>query len=228
MKEKILNKLLELLSECNTVIDLTVERETNLSANVNDDGTGYAKFNALRISTLSFLEQIVGKESSYYKSFYSSTLYHSSQHLRQGYELLSALKKDVEQGWLKDFKGLISAEIFSDFLDMAEHLLDETYKDAAAVILGSILEENLRTLCDEHKIPTSTTDLKTSKLRYLKAEAMNVELYKAGVYNSLNQKSVTAWLDLRNKAAHGNYSEYDLNQVKNLLENVRDFVTKYS
>ena len=228
MKEKILNKLLELLVDCNTVTDLTIERQKSHNAYVDDGGTVYAKFLAFRTSTLSFLEQIVGRENIYYKKFDNATIYHGSHNLIQGFELLSALKKDVEQGWLKDLKGLISAEIFSDFLDMAEHLLDEKYKDPAAVIIGSILEENLRTLCNENKIPTSTPDPKTSKLKYLKAESMNVELCKAGIYNTLVQKSVTAWLDLRNNAAHGQYEAYDLNQVKNLLQNVRDFAVKHS
>ena len=228
MKEKILSKLLELLAECNTLIDRTVEREKSHVAYVNDGGTGYAKFNAFRTSALYFLEQIVGRENIYYKKFDRSTIYHGSHNLIEGFELLSSLKNDVEQGWLKDLRGLISAEIFSDFLEMAEHLLDEDYKDPAAVIIGSILEENLRTLCHANKISTSTPDLKTGKLKYLKAESMNVELCKAGIYNTLVQKSVTAWLDLRNKAAHGDYPEYDITQVKNLLQNVRDFAVKYS
>ncbi len=34
---------------------------------------------------------------------------------------------------------------------------------------------------------------------------MNTELYKAGVYGKLDNKNVTAWLDLQNKAAHAQY-----------------------
>ena len=35
----------------------------------------------------------------------------------------------------------------------------------------------------------------------------------ADVYNKLDQKSVTSWLDLKNKAAHEKYSEYTKDQV---------------
>jgi hypothetical protein len=42
----------------------------------------------------------------------------------------------------------------------------------------------------------------------------------------LQQKSVTAWLDLRNKAAHGRHSEYDAAQVSALIRDVRDFMTR--
>lgn len=51
--------------------------------------------------------------------------------------------------------------------------------------------------------------------------------YKWKVKNiKLEQKSVTAWLDLRNKAAHGEYSEYNENQVKQLIIGVRDFIVR--
>ena len=110
---------------------------------------------------------------------------------------------------------------------MAEHLLEENYKDPAAVIIGSVLEENLRELCNRNNIAITTTDPKTGKVKPNKAETMNVDLCKNGVYNILVQKSVTAWLDLRNNAAHGKYGEYDLTQVKNLLQSVRDFIIKY-
>lgn len=49
---------------------------------------------------------------------------------------------------------IIAAEIFSDFLEMAEHLLEQGYKDPAAVMIGSVVEENLRKFCVANKIDT--------------------------------------------------------------------------
>jgi hypothetical protein len=43
------------------------------------------------------------------------------------------------------------------------------------------------------------------------------------VYGKLDQKNVTAWLDLRNKAARSHYSEHTHEQVALLLGGVRDF-----
>ena len=37
---------------------------------------------------------------------------------------------------------------------------------------------------------------------------------------------VTAWLDLRNKAAHGHYLEYTKEQVELMLQSVRDFTAR--
>jgi len=55
---------------------------------------------------------------------------------------------------------------------------------------------------------------------------LNADLATSGVYGKLDQKNVTAWLDLRNKAAHGHYNEYTKEQVALLLNAVRDFVTR--
>ena len=102
-------------------------------------------------------------------------------------------------------------EVFADFIEMAEHLLDERYKDPAAVIIGSVLEEHLRQLCLSAGIRTE--DVSATKVVPYKADRLNADLAKAGKYSKLDQKQVTAWLDLRNRAAHGKYAEYALEQV---------------
>lgn len=56
---------------------------------------------------------------------------------------------------------------------------------------------------------------------------MNDDLAKASVYGKLEQKSVTAWLDLRNKSAHGHFSEYDKKHVEIYLQGIRDFLDRY-
>jgi hypothetical protein len=55
---------------------------------------------------------------------------------------------------------------------------------------------------------------------------MNADLRKTGVYNDLQQKSVTAWMGLRNKAAHGEYGAYDERDVEALINGVRDFIVE--
>lgn len=55
---------------------------------------------------------------------------------------------------------------------------------------------------------------------------MNSDLAKADIYSKLDQKNITAWLDLRNKAAHGQYDQYDDAQVKLLIDNIRNFIIR--
>jgi len=105
---------------------------------------------------------------------------------------------------------------------MGEHLLKEGYKDAAAVIVGSVLEDTLRKLCDSNGITTTN-----SKGNPLTIDPLNSELAKAVVYNKLVQKQITSWADLRNNAAHGHFDKYDDKQVKMMLLFVQSFCTDY-
>jgi hypothetical protein len=134
---------------------------------------------------------------------------------------LRALRADYAAGHLLRVEQLVQADLFADFLEMAEHLLDQGYKDPAAVLVGGVLEEQLRQLCVQNGIAAATGG------RPKKADAINSELAAAAVYNKLDQKSVTAWLDLRNKAAHGQYTEYTSEQVRTLLQGVRDFSARH-
>jgi hypothetical protein len=138
---------------------------------------------------------------------------------------LKALRNDIKSGYLVSVQELIHADIFSDFLEMAEHLLNEGYKDPAAVLVGGVLEEHLRKLCNKNNVSTEITT-SSGDLRPKKADRMNADLAKASVYSKLDQKNVTAWLDLRNKAAHGQYSSYAKEQVALFITGIRDFITR--
>jgi len=135
--------------------------------------------------------------------------------------ILRALRADVEAGYTQTLEELVHADLFSDFLEMAEELQRGGYKDAAAVIVGSTLEEHLRKLASKNGVAIEKADGAPKK-----ADSMNTELLAAGAYNKLEQKSVTAWLDLRNSAAHGKYDDYNHRQVAALIQGVRDFMVR--
>ncbi len=134
---------------------------------------------------------------------------------------VSAIRDAVKEGLLLQVEDLVRADLFADFLEMAEYLLREGYKDPAAVIIGGVLEEHLRKLCDKNAIAPADVDGKPKK-----ASLLNDDLAKAKAYEKLEQKNVTAWLDLRNKAAHGRYSEYEASHVDDMLRSVRNFLTR--
>lgn len=133
-----------------------------------------------------------------------------------------ALREDIASGYLTTFAELIRADVFADFLEMADELSTKGFKDPAAVVAGSVLEEHLRKLAQRNDIAFEDDEGKP-----LKAERINAELARAEVYNKLAQKDVTAWLALRNKAAHGDYEEYDHKQVAALITSVRDFLVRH-
>ena len=117
----------------------------------------------------------------------ANSSYRAARRLPQVVGALKALRRDYDEGYLVRVQGLIRAEVFADFLEMAQHLLEQGYKDPAAVLAGGVFEGHLRALCAAHEIPSVGGKPK-------KADTMNGELGGAEVYNKLVQKNVTAWL----------------------------------
>lgn len=183
-------------------------------------------FSEFRTASLSFLRNVFGEGHPFYKDFHNKVKDCDPYMAEIGRGILNAAKKEIDGGWLVTVKGLVSAEIFSDFLEMVEHLLQEGYKDPAAVMAGSVLEEHLRQLCNREGVPFE--DEKSDKVSPKKADRLNNDLASAGVYNKLDQKSVTSWLDLRNKAAHGKYTEYTKEQVELMYQGVANFISRTS
>jgi len=132
--------------------------------------------------------------------------------------VIKAVQHEFARGLLNDVRRLLQADIFADFLQMAEYLLQEGYKDPAAVVIGSVLEDALRKLAQAHGIATSS-----SSGKILTLEPLNQELGRAGIYDRLVQKQVTSWGELRNRAAHGQYDSYDEQQVQMMLLFVQKF-----
>jgi len=132
--------------------------------------------------------------------------------------VLDALRISYESGYLTTVSELIHADVFTDFIEMADYLLTEGYKDPAAVIIGSVLEEHLRQLAQKNGVDVNIGS------RPKKADQLNADLFTQSVFSKLDQKAVTSWLDLRNKAAHGKYNEYSKDQVAIQLQGIRDFI----
>jgi len=183
-------------------------------------------FQEFRAAGLSFFKNSFGEQHPFYKEFNNNVNDSYTSKSREGRGILKAAKQEIDGGWIFTVKGIVSAEIFSDFLEMAEHLLNESYKDAAAVMVGSVLEEHLRQLCLKNSIPIDR--VKNGKPIPKKADLLNSELASASIYNKLDQKSITSWLDLRNKAAHGKYSEYSKEQVEFMHQGVMNFMMRIS
>ncbi|MFE1887230.1 hypothetical protein [Streptomyces microflavus] len=132
-----------------------------------------------------------------------------------------ALQEDLKAGWTATVVELVHADTYSDYLEMADALLAKGYKDPAAVITGTSLEVHVRALCVKSGVTTAVGG------KPKKANTMNADLKKAGVYDGLQEKKITAWMDLRNKAAHGDYSAYDKGEVGQFIEGVRTFLMKF-
>lgn len=182
-------------------------------------------FGEFRSASLSYLRKVFGEDHPYYREFNEKLITAQKATTNWGIGIIKAAKAEIESGWLVSLKEIVSAEVFSDFLEMADYLLTEGYKDSSAVMIGSVLEKHLRELSTKNGLETTKRD-NSGKVFHLKADLLNAELAKKGVYSKLDQKNVTAWLDLRNKAAHGNYNQYNAEQVKTMCLAVGEFVAR--
>ena len=199
-------------------------RKTRSTDSIGIESVDYAQLRGLRTAALSFIKRIYGDSHPYYIEFRDGVSREYFQSVELAQVILRNIKKELKGGWIFSTKGLVSAEIFSNFFEMANHLLNEGYKDAAAVMIGCVLEEHLRQLCYKEGIPTTIS--KGGKKSFKKANTLNDELAGKDVYNKLDHKNVLAWLDLRNNAAHGNYTEYTKVQVELMLSSVSDFISR--
>lgn len=183
-----------------------------------------AAMTGFRSACLSFIERIYGREHSHFEQFSHKTDNHYYSDSERAIAIIEAIRSELEGGWLFNIKNLVAAGLFSDFLDQADHLLFQGYKDAAAVMVGAVLEEHLRQLCVARAIDVS--DLKDGKSVPRKADRLNADLAKSSAYSAIDAKQVTAWLAIRNSAAHGNYSAYTQDQVRNLASGVVEFMAR--
>jgi hypothetical protein len=126
-----------------------------------------------------------------------------------------AAQEDFDGGHLLSVWSLVQAEVFDSELEQSSELLRAGYNVAAAVVAGVVLETSLRELCSRNSLPPG------------KLDKMNADLAKAGVYNLLLQKRITAMAQIRNSAAHGDVASFNPGDVDGLIKDVHRFVTDY-
>ena len=203
------------------------EYDSFISKSQYDDGSDViSKTEIMKLNTrcITVVERASGFNSTYSEQVrrISEESIYTHTNVVKEIGVVKALLFDIKNGHIKTIEEEIHGDVFSDYLEMASHLVSQGYKDAAAVMAGSTLEVHLRKLCDKNDIDTLKGDGKPKK-----ADSLNAELAKAGVYTKLDQKNVTAWLGLRNHAAHGDYDKYDEGQVRLLIDGVRGFITRH-
>lgn len=183
-----------------------------------------APMTGLRSACLSFIDRTYGHGHPHAEQFVKNTGGHFRSDCEAALSILYAIREEIAGGWLFSIKALVTAEVFSDFISMAEHLLETGYKDPAAIMIGSVLEEHLRQLCISRKVDVE--EARDGKMVPKKADRLNADLAKISAYTKLDQKLVTAWLDLRNNAAHGKCELYTMEQVRNMNAGVVEFMAR--
>jgi hypothetical protein len=172
-----------------------------------------------RVKARSLLVNACGEASQHFKAFAEAeetSMYTTNlQILARVRAVFLAAKEDYEGGYLSSVRNLVQAEVFESELEQASELLAAGFVAPAAVVAGVVLETALRNLCSLHSLAPASL------------ERMNADLTKAGAYNSLVQKRITALAAIRNSAAHGKTSEYTAADVKAMVPDVERLVGQF-
>lgn len=181
------------------------------------DYVSIADVKAWGTSVLSLFRQAFGEEGTHTQQFKAAFAnageFHSLYEI--AYAVFMAAKEDFEGGYIFNLRGLVKAEVLSDALDQAKELLDAGYKDPACVLVVVSLEIAIKEIAARNSIP------------HAKLDKMNTDLYKAGIYNIAKQKQITAWADLRNKGAHGEWSAYSTPDILDMHAGVERFIADH-
>jgi hypothetical protein len=133
--------------------------------------------------------------------------------------LLCSCKELLHTGFLARSRVLATADAMNDVLEQAEELLGNDYRDAACVLTGGALETTFNKMLEQGGYEG---DLKKVMLKQ-----KNDMLLKRDKYDKVTHGQVSAWAELRNDAAHGNYQVVRKEQVADFLKFTRDFIMRW-
>jgi len=211
-KKKIIIRIDQLIEKANKVIETY---KPNPDGFLGFDTLNHDIFNEWKVSVENLLIKISGDKSPYYQNFINKVKNAKENHVNTGVGILRGLKEDIEQDFLLSIQELVKAEVFTDFLEIAEHLLDNNYKDPAASLIGAVLENGLKDITTKNIVKIKKRD---------GIDDINQKLAKAGIYSELVQKQVDVWRTIRNSAEHGKFTDYNINDVKNMKAGVENFL----
>jgi hypothetical protein len=177
----------------------------------------YSGLSGLRAQALAAIAAIVGDGHDYYREFSNQIAIDYASSARAAAAILSGLKDDLEHGYLGRQSDLIAAEVFSDFLDMAGHLVEGGYYHPAASLIGAVLEDGLRRIANRDGVPVAPRD---------DLNALSSKLRQKGTFTPLVAKQVTLWAEIRNHADHGEFDSISPENVAEMYRGVVAFLTQ--
>lgn len=138
--------------------------------------------------------------------------------------VLNGIGEDFDRNLLATSVAEIEYKISCDYLDEAKALLgsqgvSDSNITTAAVLTGIALERRLRRLWVETNPSGPREPDKTKPLG-----ALIDELKRANSITETKAKQLRAWAGIRNQAAHGEGAQFGLNDLKHIIDGVKDFL----
>ena len=235
---QIRKRFTDLLKESEELTSVMMQSEQDLKERGRANGIIHAydmevkeaEFYSLRTRFLSLLEFLPLKESRVARITEEVVaLKNTVPRAKRLTGIIHGLKDDYEAGMLGDLARIIETNVVSDYLGQAQQLLGEGIVGnfdyvPAAVLAGAVLEDAMRRLCQRQTPPIDINrpngDPKTLST-YID------DLKKANVYNEAKAKQLRAVVATRNHAAHGEFGEFNRQDVEQMLLIVQNFLADY-
>jgi hypothetical protein len=131
--------------------------------------------------------------------------------------VIKAAREEYVRGFAIEYHLSVSAAIFGDLLSQAEYLLDKNYLQAAAVIAGAALEEGLKSRARSTGIEIGPKDTLFPVIYKLK---------DTSVLNDFESKKLEGVGHIRNEAAHGGEFSYKSEDVRSMVNQVRETLSR--
>ena len=128
--------------------------------------------------------------------------------------ILVNLIKDGRTGLLTSVANHARAEVLDDFLDHAKLYIKDGHKNQAGVIAGVVFEDTLRRVCRRQNISE-----KGKKL-----DDLISQLARFGVLSATKAKRARAAADVRTRATHAQWDEFDAKDVKTTVEFTEELI----
>jgi len=139
-----------------------------------------------------------------------------------------------DSGGLTSPRLTIAHELEGDLLEIAQQQVQraEAASDAqnrtvhlgiAAFLTGAALEDGLRRLCDVHGLAYDVQRTSLSKLQVVLYQPSS----SVAVITASDNKQITSWGDVRNKADHGKLFELTHSEVLAMVIGVRGFLDRH-
>jgi len=207
--EDLVKRVDELIEMANKVLATKERKDYGWEVN-------YSLFHAFRSAGLSFLERVFGAKHAYYKEFdavLSSTYIVCTE---AGKQILEAAKDEISGQWLFTVRGLVSAEIFGDFVALGKQTLDEN-KNVAAVLVCAALEDALKRVAMQRGLDVEDKDM---------PEVINA-LKANGVIKGSQAPIAKGYAKLRNKAFHAEWDKIDKPEVSSAIGFTEQFLLEH-
>lgn len=176
----------------------------------------FARLRAWETACLHLVNLTFGDESVYYERLddaFDESVESIVDRANTGVAILESAKEEIEKGFLFKIEHLLSVDLFDSILEQAEYLVNNGFKDVAAVLGRVVIEKSLKDIARSRGLEFSEK---------VKLAELNNMLWKSKAYEINVWRITQGHVDIGNLAAHGDFDKFNEQSVKDMLKWIRE------